>query len=393
LRWYTAALLFTSVSTALAPVALAFAVIEVGGSASDLGLVLTARAVPQLVLLLLGGVVADRWPRHLILVVCGLAGVITHVAAALVILVGSGSLWQLATLETVNGAAAAFSYPAMAGMLPQLANKAQMAHASSITGLARFTGFVIGGLLAGVLAAYVSSGVGLLAAALAILIGTALLMPLASIPAPPREEGAGHVGRQLAQGWRTFTELRWLWVVVAGFCVVNMVSAGIWRVLGPVVATESIGEAGWGLTIALFSAGTAIGNLALMRIQPRHLLRAGVAAAALEVPALAALGFPRLAVVAPLALLAGSGIGYFSASWRTTLGREIPHDRLSRVSSIDGLGSFIAVPVGQIVASQLYDRIGGQTVILLGAALTAATIAAMLATRSVRNLVSSTGTG
>lgn len=60
-----------------------------------------------------------------------------------------------------------------------------------------------------------------------------------------------------------------------------------------------------------------------MRLQPRHLLRAGVAAAALEVPALVALGFPRLALVAPLALLAGCGIGYFSATWRATLGREI----------------------------------------------------------------------
>jgi MFS family permease len=121
--------------------------------------------------------------------VCGLAGVVTHVAAALVILVGSGSLWQLAALETVNGAAAAFSYPAMGGMLPQLVNKAQMARASSVTGLARFTGFVIGGLVAGVLAAYVSSGVGLLAAAAAVLIGTLLLAPLAWVPAPPPDPG------------------------------------------------------------------------------------------------------------------------------------------------------------------------------------------------------------
>jgi hypothetical protein len=214
---------------------------------------------------------------------------------------------------------------------------------------------------------------------------------LASVPKTPPDPSAGHIGRQLAQGWRTFTELRWLWVVVAGFCVANMVSAGIWRTLGPVIATKSVGEAGWGLTIALFSAGTAVGTLALMRVQPKHLLRAGVAAAALEVPAIAALGFPHLAVIGPLALLAGCGLGYYSASWRTTLGREIPQDRLSRVSSIDGLGSFIAVPIGQIVASQLYDRIG-EAVVFLGAALTAVTIAAMLATPSVRRLVSSTDT-
>ncbi len=389
MRRYTAALLFTSISTALAPVALAFGVIEIGGSASDLGLVLAARAAPQLLLLLVGGVVADRLPRHLILMACGAIGVLTHAAAGYVIVAGSGSLWQLAALETVNGTAAAFSYPAMAGMLPQLVPRAQLARASSITGLSRFAGFVLGGLVAGVLAAYVSSGVGLFAAAATMLAGTLLLIPLASVPSPAvgAEGVRGHIGHQLADGWRAFVGLRWLWVVVAGFCVVNMVSAGAWRTLGPVIAAESVGEAGWGLTIALFSAGTAIGTLALLRVQPKHLLRAGVAACAFEVPALAALGFPRLAVIAPLALLAGCGVGYFSASWRTTLSHEIPQDLLSRVSSIDGLGSFIAVPIGQIVASQLYDRIGGRAVILLGASLTGVTIAAMLATGSVRNLV------
>ncbi|GIH09911.1 MFS transporter [Rhizocola hellebori] len=383
-------MLFISLSNALAPVAIAFGVIEIGGSASQLGLVLAARTASQTLLLLVGGVIADRWPRHLILMVCGAAGVVTHVAAALVILVGSGPLWQLAVLEAVNGAAAAFSYPAIAGMLPLLVSKAQMARASSTTGLARFTGFVLGGLVAGLVAGYVSSGVALLAAAVAVLAGTLLLIPLGSVPTAATDAPSGHLGHQLAQGWRTFIGLPWLWVVVAGFCVLNMVSSGIWRTLGPIIATNSVGEAGWGLTLALFSAGMAIGNLALMRIQPRHLLRAGVAAAALEVPALVALGFPRLAVIAPLALLAGGGIGYFSASWRATLGREIPPDRLSRVSSIDGLGSFIAIPVGQVAASQLYDRIGGEAVILLGATLSAVTVAAMLATPAVRRLVSTT---
>ncbi len=389
LRWYTAALLFISTSTALAPVALAFGVIEIGGSAGDLGLVLSARTASQLVLLLVGGVIADRLPRHLILMVCGGAGVLTHAAAALVI-AASGELWQLAALETVNGAAAAFSYPAMGGMLPQLVGKPQMARASSITGLSRFAGFVVGGLAAGLLAAYFGAGVALLAGALAVLVGTVLLVPLASVPTPPAAPASGHMGRQLAEGWRTFAGLSWLWTVVAGFCVLNMVSIGSWRTIGPVIATQSVGEAGWGVIIALFSAGTAFGTLALMRLQPRHLLRAGVAAAALEVPALVALGFPRLALVAPLALLAGCGIGYFSATWRATLGREIPPERLSRVSSIDGLGSFIAIPVGQIVASQLYERIGGRTVVLLGAGLAAVTIAAMLAVPSVRRLATAT---
>ena len=54
--------------TAMAPVALAFAVLDLTGSKTDLGLVLAARSIPQIVFLLVGGVWADRLSRHRVMV-------------------------------------------------------------------------------------------------------------------------------------------------------------------------------------------------------------------------------------------------------------------------------------------------------------------------------------
>ena len=59
---------------AIAPVALAFAVLDLTGSAADLGLVVGARSLMNVVFVLFGGVVADRLPRHLVLVASCVAG-------------------------------------------------------------------------------------------------------------------------------------------------------------------------------------------------------------------------------------------------------------------------------------------------------------------------------
>src|SRR5205809_1113659 len=60
--------LVSLLGTALAPVALAFAVLDLTGSATDLGYVLAAGWLPQIVFILIGGVLGDRLPRNLVMV-------------------------------------------------------------------------------------------------------------------------------------------------------------------------------------------------------------------------------------------------------------------------------------------------------------------------------------
>src|SRR4051812_28072477 len=97
--------LVSFLGTAMAPVALAFAVLDLTGSAGDLGLVLAARSIPTVGLLLLGGVWADRLPRHVILVLFSLVAAVSQGIAAGLLLTGTAHIWWLALLQAVNGMA------------------------------------------------------------------------------------------------------------------------------------------------------------------------------------------------------------------------------------------------------------------------------------------------
>ncbi|MEA2264886.1 MAG: hypothetical protein QOE27_469, partial [Solirubrobacteraceae bacterium] len=93
-------------------IALALFVIDLTGSASDLGLVLAAGTVPLIGFLVLGGVWADRLPRHRVMVVTDLARFALHAGLAGLILAGTVEVWEIAVIEAVFGTAEAFHRPA-----------------------------------------------------------------------------------------------------------------------------------------------------------------------------------------------------------------------------------------------------------------------------------------
>ena len=89
------------------PVALTFAVLDLTGSATSLGLVLVSAFVPRVVLLLLGGVFADRLPRRRVMLATDVMRAITQGVVAFLLLSGQARLWHLALLFAAYGAAAA----------------------------------------------------------------------------------------------------------------------------------------------------------------------------------------------------------------------------------------------------------------------------------------------
>jgi MFS family permease len=70
----------------MAPIALAFAVLDLTGSASDLGWVLAASWVPQVIFILVGGVWADRLPRNVVMVAANFLSGAAQAAVAVLLL-------------------------------------------------------------------------------------------------------------------------------------------------------------------------------------------------------------------------------------------------------------------------------------------------------------------
>jgi MFS family permease len=107
------------VGNAFANVALAFAVLDLTGSKADLGFVLAARTVPQVLFLLVGGIWADRLPRHRVMVFSNVVSGLSQGVIAVLLLTSEVEVWQLAALGAINGLSAAFFFPAATGIVPQ----------------------------------------------------------------------------------------------------------------------------------------------------------------------------------------------------------------------------------------------------------------------------------
>jgi MFS family permease len=139
--------------------------------------------------------------------------------------------------------------------------------------------------------------------------------------------------------------------------------------------------------LAAETAGMLAGAIVALRMRARRVLLLGVVCCSGDVVLLAALGgAPHVAVLIPVGFVAGICLEQFGIAWEVSIQEHIPADKLARVYSYDALGSFLAVPVGQIAAGPVADATGPALAIYLAAAIAALAVVAMLASRSVRSL-------
>jgi MFS family permease len=366
-------------------VALAFAVLDLTGSASDLGIVLAARTIPLVAFLLAGGVWADRLPRRALMVTTDVVRLAAHGVMAALLIAGDAEVWSIAALAAIAGAASAFFNPAISGIMPAVVSSARLQQANALRGIAEAVGRIAGPAVAGVLVVAVGPGWAL--AADAATFGVSAVF-LAMMPMPGHvPAGARSFITDLREGWDDFRSRTWLWTTVASTTLGNMLFAAYF-VLGPLVADRELGGAGaWALIASGFGAGLVVGGLVLLRVDPqRPALVATYAVALYTLPlAFLALATPA-AVTAAVGLLAGGGLAVANNLWETTQQRHVPPDLLSRVSSYDWFGSLAMVPVGMLVWGPVADAIGVGTALWIAFSAQLASILILLAVREVREL-------
>jgi MFS family permease len=371
---------------AIAPIALAFAVLDLTGSKSDLGFVLAARALPQVLFILVGGIWADRLKRNQVMVASNILSGASQALLAALLLTGTAQLWMLIALAAANGVSSAFFFPASVGIVPQTVPVPMLQNANALLRLGLNATTIVGSAIGGILVAATSPGTAIAVDSATFFLG-ALLIGLMSLPAGLQMEGS-HFLAELAEGWREFRSRTWLWAIVLQFGVMNALTVGSESVLGPTVAKQSLGgAAGWGLILTCESAGFVLGGLLQLRLQPRRLLLVATLGVMLGSGFSAALAVPLpLVAVCFFALLAGIGVEAFGVNWDTAIQQEIPGDKLSRVSSYDALGSYVLIPVGLAVAGPIADAIGTSTTLYAVAVMNIVAALAVLSVRQVRTL-------
>lgn len=387
LRNFRRVLLAQSVSVfgdGITPVALTWAVLELTGSGTDLGLVLAAQALPLAGLALVGGVWADRLPREKVMIASDLVRAAVQATAAVLLLGGTARIWQLAVLAALHGAAEAFFRPAAGALLPQLVPARDLQQANALMGMSDNFGWMVGPAVAGTLIALIGAGGAIAVDAATFLVSAAFLTSL-RVPKLARARAAQRFAAELRDGWREVRSRTWLWVMLLRVCLVLCIVIAPFQVLGPLGLTEQgYTAAAWGWITAAFSLGMFVGAAVALRYRPKRpmVTVALTGATAVLSPLTLALGGGPWALAA---VQGGRGVavGVLVAVWNTVLQTEIEEEAVGRVVAWDWMASMALWPAGLALAGPLAEWFGVTTTAWITAGLGSVAAFWVLAVRDV----------
>ncbi|MEV8297672.1 MULTISPECIES: MFS transporter [Streptomyces] len=370
-RRFAAANLISATGSAMAPLALAYAVIEQGGGAGSLGVVLATNTVPTIVFLLAGGLFADRLSRSLLLFAGNLLAAGAQGALAVTVATGHATTVSIAACGFVSGTAASFVVPAAQGAVAQIVPAQHLQQANALLRLPGNAVKVLGPVVGGVLVAAGGAAWALAWDAVTFVVAAVLLLGLrldAPLVAP------GGVLSDLRAGWAGFWSRTWLWTYTAvGTVLVAAWLAGF-QLLGPLVAAEQYaGARDWGLIQAAFTCGLLVGTLVCLHWKPYRLLTvAVVAAGALALPLAAMACTVPLPLILSATALAGVGLDVAIVAWATAFQQRVPQAEQGRMSAFNGVGERLAIPMGYLIAALAAHSWSSQAVLLACAGMIAA---------------------
>lgn len=374
----------SNIGDAFFTVAVSLRVIEIGGSASDLGLVLGGRILAMVLFALVGGVWADRVPRRSAMMVADGA----RLAVLLLVVAGgfdTSTVW-LAAVTFLMGTGEAFFRPAYGGLVPSLVPEDLVHSANTWRGGMESATAVIGPALGGVVVAAAGTRWALGIDAVTFVASLLCLVPVAG-SRPPQPEVRSSVVREAREGLAAVRQVRWTSAVLVMTAVQTMLVVAPHMVLLPVISQEKFaGASSYGLILAIFSLSGLVGTVVIGRFAPRH-------------PGTSAIVFNAMFAAVPLVLLTPFSvwwvaIGYAVAGLAMTpsnvllqsgLQRQFPARLLGRVTSVDWLCSLGLLPVGLVLVGPLSDAIGRTAVLLTAVAVQLGTALWVLTVPGVRD--------
>jgi len=365
-------------------VALAAAVVLTGGGPGDLGLVMASSVIAMLICTLFGGVWADRLQPHRVMMLSDIVRCATVGGMAVMFGTGHRSIMLLCALAAITSGAGAFFSPAMMALKPMLVTPERRQSANATLSLLQTAASVIGPAAGGLVVAAFSPAIGFVVNSLSFVASVATVVFIRA-----RVERAPHRGmlHEMGEGWTAIRSRDWLFSGVLAATVYHIAN-GIVLVVIPVVVIRHLGGASAaGLIYAAEGLGGVVGAAIAMRYKPVRLMRAGWLTLLLMPLWVFAYVWPGvLAAIVVGAVVGYAGLSFFSVAWETAIQDHVPHSMLARVASWDMLTSFIAMPIGSVLAGPLTAAFGINPVFVGCAFVLLASGIAPLCVRGTRTL-------
>lgn len=386
-RFLVAGTASSSLGNSITPIALAFAVLDLGGSATDLGLVVGAFALADVVTVLFGGVLGDRLPRKLMMEGSAAGSALTQAFLAASLIAGFATIPMLGIVGALNGCLSALSQPSSRAMTRETVPPEHLPSAVSVRSLlqtgAATVGYAVGGVLVAVAGSGWAIGVDALTFAIAAYCYSRLRVPHTRAEGPRASMLA-----DLGDGAREVFSHPWLWLLIGQAMLYHLFYGGAQTVLGPIVIGDEFGRSSWGLAMGTLMAGFVAGGLVCLRWRPRRSLLIGTTLLSLTAlfPIAMALS-DHLWVVLLGAFLHGFGLQVFDVFWDLSIQQNVAPDKLARVYSFDMVGSFVARPLGLALTGPIAVLVGYQEWLLVVGCVMGASSLLALTSSDVRRLV------
>jgi hypothetical protein len=355
----------SALGSAMLPIALSFAILADGGTAFDIGLVFGTVFIAELVLYLVGGVAADRYPRRSVMVVADTVRGASQLALAALLIVGNAPLLALCACTAVQGAAGGFFLPAAISLMPAVVDPDELQPANGLAQITSSAAGVLGPAIAGILVLTIGGGWAIAANGVSFLVNALMLTQVRSRRAELSPTMGASLLGQLREGWSAFRAIDW-YVAIACSWSLLQVFLGAYYAVGPVVAKQYLGGAGaWAAILTVGGIGSAVGGLAVIRLRPRRPLSAAMLCSVpfSLMPLAVALTLP-VPVLCALSAVAGASVVLTQTLFDTVVQRVVDPQVLGRVFAIDLSLSQIGLPLGLFIGGLLEPSLGGRTVLV-----------------------------
>ena len=382
--------IISNIGNGLGPIALAFGVLSLeGATPTSLSIVMAAQLGPMVVFMLFGGVLADRYPRALVVGTSDifLSGFV--VANGIMLINGSATVTSLAIIAFISGSLNALWWPAFAGLVPEVVPEEDLQSANSIIGLGANAANIAGTVAAGIIVAGIGAGWAMVTDGVSFFIAGILVFTLRKFgKTRDTSQHTPSVFEDLAHGWKEFSSRSWVVTVVAGYSILVMIFESVLGVVGPVHAEQELGgPKPWSYILAALSVGMMAGVLVSLKVRPKRPLLIALIAQLGVAAWIFTIGVTNwIPLIMVSAFFAGIALDFFFVLWQTAMQSNIPRESLSRVSSYDAFGSLVFAPFGLVIAGPITEKIGTEQTLIGMAIIFAVVLAAMLSVTSVRNL-------
>ncbi|MFJ7941160.1 MFS transporter [Peribacillus sp. NPDC096622] len=356
---YWVSQLISSLGNSLIPVTITFAVLEVTGSATSLGIVLGALWISRVVFVMFGGVWADRLSRKHIIIIADLFQGFNHLIISLAFFTNLIEIWHLAISALFYGAISAFHAPASSGFLPEIIEKHQLQKANSLLSITSSIFDIAGPALAGLLVIFLGFSTIFIIDAITFFVSFFLVL-FVTPKFKSKQSQQTPYWQDLKEGVKVAKNHSWIWTTLISFSIFNFAVAAI-NVLGPLALSESLrGPKEWGLILTAGSIGGLLGGIISHNLKPKHPLKFSFVLMAIFIilELLVLIGPLSTWIIMIVFMLASASIILGAVFWDTIVQQHVPEHLISRIGSLDSFVSFIFMPVGFVIAGPLSAKIG-----------------------------------